>query len=468
MTRLWQLSAHEQAIGIAKGDFSSSELVEAHLSRIDAINPTVNAIVTVLADRAASAAKAADRAIAAKEPVGRLHGIPFTVKANIDMAGLPTTWGVTALADAIVEEDAPVVERMIAEGAIPIGRTNLPDMALRVTTQSTLYGGTRNPWNGERTCGGSSGGEAVSLATGMSAIGLGNDIGGSLRSPANACGIVSIRPSAGLVPDAGNVPSPDRLLVGQIFNVQGPMARTVADVRLALSVLRGRHPRDPWSLEVAPTVDLQLAGTKIAMIAAPPGASVDPVVSATVRAAADSLSAAGCDIVEITPPQYQEAEEAWFQILLKDYASVIDHLLPIMGEDGQNFFTNFSKSCFRDADLSLSHFLALRDGIAREWSVFADTYPLILSPVWNALPFVERFDVERPENAPVVREMISPMMPANLLGLPSACVPAGYDELTGLPIGVLLTGGRFSDDLCLAAAEVVERGANVTTPIDPR
>src|SRR5258707_1280508 len=141
------------------------------------------------------------------------------------MAGLPTTWGVPALAQAVVPADAPVVERMRAAGAIPIGRTNLPDMALRVHTNSSLHGLTRNPWHPGRTAGGSSGGEAAALASGMSPIGLGNDIGGSLRNPANACGIASIRPSAGRVPDAGYVPAEDRLLAVQLMNVQGPMAR---------------------------------------------------------------------------------------------------------------------------------------------------------------------------------------------------------------------------------------------------
>ena len=164
------------------------------------------------------------------------------------MAGLPTTWGVPALSGAVVPLDAPVVERIRAAGGIPIGRTNLPDMGMRIHTDSSLYGLTRNPWNRYRTAGGSSGGEAVAIATGMSPIGLGNDFGGSLRSPASACGIASIRPSAGRVPDAGFVPTPDQLLSLQLMNVQGPMARRVADVRLGLQVLMGAHRRDPWSI----------------------------------------------------------------------------------------------------------------------------------------------------------------------------------------------------------------------------
>src|SRR5215469_12258949 len=270
MSEIWQLSATEQAQRIAKRELSSAEVVNAHLARIDAVNPALNAIVKVLVDEARSEAAAADKRLAAGEAVGPLHGVPFTVKENIDMAGLPTTWGMPAFAQAVVPADAPVVERMRAAGAIPIARTNLPDMALRIHTVSSLHGLTRNPWHPNRTAGGSSGGEAAALASGMSPIGLGNDIGGSLRNPANACGVCSIRPSFGRVPDAGFVPAEDRILAFQLMNVQGPMARRVADVRLGLKVLMGPHPRDPWSINApfdGPSLPRPI---RVAVVAEPP------------------------------------------------------------------------------------------------------------------------------------------------------------------------------------------------------
>lgn len=201
-TSLWQLSALELARHVAAKEVSCTEVVDAHLRRIAEVNPGLNAIVRVLDDEARAAARAADAQVASGLPLGPLHGVPFTVKENIDMAGHATTWGVAALAHALVPADAPVVARMRAAGAIAIGRSNMPDMALRVHTDSSLHGLTRNPWNAGRTCAGSSGGEAVALATGMTALGLGNDLGGSLRNPASACGVASIRPSAGRVPDA--------------------------------------------------------------------------------------------------------------------------------------------------------------------------------------------------------------------------------------------------------------------------
>jgi len=468
MNELWRQSATDLAKRIASRRISSAEVVEAHLARIGAVNPRVNAVVRLLASEARAAAVHADRLVVSGHPLGPLHGVPFTVKENIDMAGLPTTWGVPALANAVVPLDSPVVERMRAAGGIPIGRTNLPDMALRVHTDSSLHGLTRNPWNAGRTAGGSSGGEAVALATGMSPIGLGNDIGGSLRNPASACGIASIRPSAGRVPDAGFVPSEDRLLAVQLMNVQGPMARRVADVRLGLQVVMGAHPRDPWSID-APFVGRALAWPiRVAMVPAPPGGSVDPVVADAVRHAADALSDAGYELVEACPPRYEEAVEVWTRLLVADFASVRVQLDPIMGPDGLAFMNAFNQTTPPVADTTaMSQLFAQRYGVARDWSVFLAGHPLILTPTWTQLPFEHGFDAGSPEGAVATKVLMRPVVPANLLGLPSACVPAGRDKATGLPIGVLLTGQRFREDLCLDAAEAIEARLGLETPIDP-
>jgi amidase len=468
MTQLWRKPATELARLIAGREVSSTEVVEAHLARIMAVNPKVNAIVRVLADEARAGAVLADRAVARGDRLGPLHGVPCTVKENIDVAGLPTTWGVPALAGAVVPLDAPVVQRMREAGAIPIGRTNLPDMGLRVTTDSSLYGITRNPWNALRTTAGSSGGEAAALATGMSPIGLGNDLGGSLRNPANACGIASIRPSAGRVPDAGFVPSEDYLLAVQLMNVQGPMARKVADVRLGLQVLMGAHPRDPWSL-TAPLVGPALKRPiRVAVVAAPPGGTCDPVVSAVVRRAADTLANAGYDVVDACPPRYEEVVAAWARLLLGDFASVLDQLMPLMGEGGKAFLATVNGAVPPlTSTTEMSQLLALRHGLARAWSQFMAEHPLVLTPTWTQIPFEQGFDAATPEGAAATVEMMRPVVAANLLGLPSACVPAGRDSATGMPIGVLLTGQRLREDLCLDAAEAIELHSGIVTPIDP-
>ena len=468
MSEIWQLSAAEMARRIARRELSSAEVVNAHLARIDAVNPALNAVVRVLADEARAGAAMADRRLAAGETVGPLHGVPFTVKENIDMAGLPTTWGVPALAEAVVSADAPIVERMRAAGAIPIGRTNLPDMALRLHTSSSLHGLTRNPWHPGRTAGGSSGGEAAALASGMSPIGLGNDIGGSLRNPANACGIASIRPSAGRVPDAGYMPAEDRLMAVQLMNVQGPMARRVADVRLGLQLLMGAHPRDPWSID-APFDGPALARPiRVAVLAEPPGGSTDPKIAATVRHAAQALADAGYVVEEVCPPRYEDAISCWARLIMGDFQSVLEMLTPMMGADAVAFLNNFNQAIPPLADLAAwSHLMVERDGIARAWSTFMADRPLLLSPTWSQLPFEHGFDSATPAGSVAVKELMRPVVPANLLGLPSACVPAGRDEATGLPIGVLITGRRLREDLCLEAAEAIEARLGLATPIDP-
>lgn len=467
MKALWQLSAIEQAALVAQRHATSLQLVDAHLARIAAVNPAINAVVRVLADEARAAARQADSQVKAGAPLGPLHGVPFTVKENIDVAGLPTTWGVKALADAVVPVDAPVVERMKAAGGILLARTNLPDMALRVHTDSSLHGLTRNPWNLGRTAGGSSGGEAAALAAGMSPIGLGNDIGGSLRNPANVCGIASIRPSAGRIPSAGLVPSEDYLLVEQLMMVQGPMARRVADVRLGLQILMGAHPRDPWSIS-APLAGAPVRQTlRVAMLSEPPGGSTHPAVAAAVRRAGAALADAGYQVVEICPPSYEAAIATWGQFLFGDLATVMPQILPLMGDDAALFLSNVDQTMPKSDVIDMSIMHATRHGIARAWSQFMVDYPLVLTPTWTQLPFEHGYDVASAANSAATMELLRPVMPANLLGLPSACVPAGLDADSRLPVGVLLTGCRFREDLCLDAAEAVEARLGLATPLDP-
>src|SRR5690348_16571626 len=293
---------------ISDREVSSREVVQAHLDRVGAVNPHLNAIVRLLPGEALAAADAADRAVADGSALGPLHGVPFTVKENIDLAGTPTTQAVPALAEAVSPVDAPQVERLRAAGMIPLGRTNLPDFGLRVHTDSALHGLTRNPWNPGRTAGGSSGGEAAALATGMSPFGLGNDLGGSLRNPAHCCGVASIKPSTGAVPAATVIPPEDYNISFQLMAVEGVLARRVADVRAAFTVIAGQHPRDPLSV---PAVFTDLGPGErpaVAVLPEPPGGSTHPEVAAAVRRAADALADDGFKVTEAVPPDYEQAK----------------------------------------------------------------------------------------------------------------------------------------------------------------
>jgi amidase len=466
MTELWRHGARELAAMIAARRVSSVEVVDAHLERIEAVNPALNAVTLVLAEEARAAAAAADRALAAGAALGPLHGVPFTVKQNIDLVGCSTNWGLPALADARPPLDSPVVERMKKAGAIPIGRTNCPDMGLRISTDSSLYGLTRNPWHPKHTAGGSSGGEGAALAAGMSPIGLGNDIGGSLRNPATCCGIASIKPSAGRVPLCTLIPAVDGPASFQLMPVEGPMARRVADVRLGLGILAGRDPRDPYSVP-APMVSPRASGRplRVAVLPEPPGGSTDPRIAACVRAAADALASAGYEMVGAVPPRFEEVITTWSNLIGADIRLLHPTIGPLMSEDANRFLAVMLEETPAIDLVGYAALLMTRQSLIRDWQQWFTDVDLVLTPTWTQLPFAHGWDAATRENTLATLELMRCVTIANLLGLPSAAVPAGLVD--GLPVGVILTGDRFADDKTLDAAEIVESALGLATPIDP-
>lgn len=451
---------------IATKQVTSTEVIESHLGRIEDVNGHLNAVVRVLADEARLAAKQADATVATGEALGVLHGVPFTVKENIDVAGTPTTSGLIALAGALADSDAPTVERLRSAGAIPIGRTNLPDLGLRVTTESSLHGITKNPWNPDVTAGGSSGGEASALASGMSPLGLGNDLGGSLRNPAHCCGVASIKPTTGRVPWATVVGPQDMVLGFQQMAVEGVMARTVADVRLGLSVVAGQHVRDPLSQPVPLQNQYTGRPLSVALLATPPGGATDPGIAGVVRSAADRLADAGYDVVEVTPPSYERVLALWQSLVMVEIRQQLPLLDMVMGDDAKRFL-HMAKETRPDIDLTT--FLneqVERFAITRAWDGFFAEHQLIVSPVWAQPAFPHGFDVQSVENAEATFELMRPILPANYLGLPAAVVPGGLAD--GMPVGVQVIGGRWSEYDCLDAAEVIQQAIGMLTPIDPR
>ncbi len=465
-SELWQQSAGDLAALIKARRASSRDVVEAHLARIAAVNPAVNAVVEVLSEPALAAADAADAAVAAGAPLGPLHGVPFTVKANIDLVGSATTHGVPAFAGAFPDRDAPVTERMKAAGAIPIGRTNLPDMALRIHTVSALHGLTRNPFDAGRTAGGSSGGEAAAIASGMSPLGLGNDIGGSLRNPAFACGIASLKPGFGRIPWASAIEPASPLPAAQYMAVEGPMARHVADLRRAFAVLAGPHRRDPLSFAV-PLEGPAIAGAiRVAVVTDPPGGTTAPAISAGVRAAADALADAGYDVREVTPPLVEDAIAVWGAWLAGDFGLLAGPMAQIMSAEALGFFSAFAAQYPVPDHAATVDLQVRRHRIARAWSEFQADYPLILGPTWCQPQFAHGYDVAGPGSVADVMNLFRFVLPMNLLGLPVVCVPTGLAD--GLPLGVQIIGDRGREDLCLAASEAIEARLGVLTPIDPR
>jgi len=465
MTELWQLGALELADRIRTREVSSREVLEAHLARVDECNGALNAIVRLLTDEARSAADAADAAVAAGGELGRLHGVPCTVKENIDLAGTPTTQGVTALAEAIATIDSPTVERMRAAGAIPFARTNLPDFGLRVHTDSQLHGPTRNPWNPEVTAGGSSGGEGAAIASGMSPIGLGNDIGGSLRNPAHCCGISSLKPTVGVIPMATVVPPEDMTLSSQLMVVEGPMARSVADVRAGLEILAGQHWRDPRSVTATLTDSAPGERLRIAVMADPPGGTTDPGIAGAIRSVADLLTDAGHHVVEATPPNYERTVDLWRMLMIDDIRAQKDLLPLVLGPDALALLTMFDESSGPTLipDTHLMH--AERYALMRQWAAFHQEYPVLLSTTWAQRAFAPGADLDPDTGVEMMTDTIRPVLPSNLLGTPSVVTPAGVVD--GLPVGVQVMGDHFTDLRCLTVAAEIESLVGTITPIDP-
>lgn len=462
---LWTHDAITLARLIAAREVSSREVVDAHLARIEQVNPSINALTAVLVDEACEAADAADRAVADGRSIGPLHGVPCTVKQNIDQRGQPTNCGIPALQHAVADADAPVVERMRAAGAIPIARSNCPDMGLRVHTDSALFGLTRNPWNSTRTAGGSSGGEAAALASGMTPIGLGNDIGGSLRNPASCCGIASIKPSAGRVPGFGAVPAPDGSLAFQVMPSEGPMARRVADLRLGLAVLSGHDPRDPHSVPSPGPMSVPDRPRRVAVLADPGSGSTDPRIAARTRAAVAALAARGYELVDLAPPHWDDVVALWAEFLVADLHMLAPLVGPMMSDDARKFL-DAGTSLHEPGDLGrYTQVLMARQGLMRDWGLWFRDVDVLVTPAWTQLPFEHGFDVASREGSLATLELIRCVMPGNLLGIPSACVNAG--TIDGLPVGVLVNAGRFRDDAALDAAEIIEGELAVSTPITP-
>ena len=456
---LWRKSAHELARLIRDREVSSREVVSSHLARIEAVNPAVNAITVVLADSALRAADEAD----SKPAAGPLHGVPFTIKENIDCVGSATTQGLAAMVDAMPAVDAPVVARMKAAGAIPLARTNLPEMGLRITTDNPLRGRTLNPWGPAHTAGGSSGGEGAALATGMSPIGLGNDIGGSLRNPAYCCGITSLKPTTGRIPHASCLPPEDFYLAAQLMCVEGPMARHVEDLRLALAVLAGRDPRDPFSVEV-PLQGPAPTSKSVALVTRIPGVDLPASTVVAIRQAGAALAAAGWSTEEVEPPELERVNELWGYLLPGDVAQTLPFIGPLMSAPTVRLLEQLVAN-YDSANMPSLVLHTERSRLMRSWSAFFQEYPLAVGPTWTDIPFLHDADIDPQGDAETTLNRLRFITPGNLLGIPSVALPMGVAD--GLPTGVQIYADLWRENLCLQAAAEIEAAVGHICPIDP-
>jgi amidase len=457
--RLYEYDATRLAELIRSGDVSSREVVEAHLARIEAIDGYLGAITVTLRDAALAAADAADRS----EARGPLHGVPFTVKENIDCVGSATTHGVPALRDALPYADAPVVARLKAAGAILLGRTNLSEMGLRLCTVNPLRGRTLNPYDRRLTVGGSSGGDAAAVATGMTPLGIGGDIGGSLRVPAQCCGVATLKPTTGRVPLAASLEPRDHGMAGQAMLALGPLARSVADLRLCLSILAGRDIRDPRSVDV-PLRGPEPEAHRAALVTRLPGAPLEASTIAAIERAGELLRAAGWEVEEAVPPELPRVNEVFEKLLATDLSVVAPQLQPVLSEA---LFEHLMRVCraSRLHEATNHRIHAERSRLTRAWSGFFSDYPVVVGPNWGRPFWPVDADLDPHSGIALLEETVRFIAPGNALGIPSVALPMGV--VGGLPTGIQIYADLWREDLCLSAAAIVEAGVTMPSPIDP-
>ena len=460
MDRLCKKSASELAELVRSKEASSKEIVEAHFNRIKEVNPDINAITLTLEE---SALKLADEADSAGEEERKrpFHGVPFTIKENIDFVGTPTTNGIPLLAESMPPRNAPIVDRMLGAGAIPIGRTNLPEMGMRLDTDNPLRGRTFNPWNKALTPGGSSGGEAASIATGMSPFGLGNDIGGSLRNPAYCCGIASLNPSIGRIPFVNSIEGFIDMGISGAFLSDGPMARSVEDLRTGLSIMAGRHIDDPQS------VNTPLSGPipekpKAALVKEIANFNLPDATKREIDKAGAILSNSGWSIEEVEAPEVERVYEIWGTVLNSGMLDAMPE--EVFKPETAAYLHRFAEP-FLSNDLNLDQALIERRRLRRLWSAFLTDYQVCIGPTWANLPWPIDTDLDPEKGIDTLRQSFSFIAPGNCLGLPSVALPMGVDN--GVPTGVQIYSELYREDLCLLAAELIQKEAPCPTPIDP-
>src|SRR3954471_1277100 len=461
---VWQWSALQTAAAIRSGAISSVEIVEAHIARMRDVNPKLNAIVVDLSEEALKAAKAADNAQARKKELGPLHGVPITIKENVDYAGRPNPNGVAAQMHLIAPSDSPVVRNLKKAGAIVLGLTNTPEFSFRGFTDNPLHGLTLNPWDPEITCGGSSGGAGAAVAAGIGTIAHGNDIGGSLRWPAHCNGVVTIKPTQGRVPAFNESAAAERPMLAHLMSAQGPLARSVGDVRAALEVMCQRDPRDPWWVP-APLVGPKPKGPiKAALAKLPDDMDVAPSVHAALRQAADHLERSGYRVSEVEVPDISGVWQTWCDIIANETVTLQEAaMLKVTSPDFHAAWGGIKAKANTLDLLAWMRATAARNTHIRAWQLFFEDFPVVLAPTTVKPTPGPREDAISPERT---RELfwndLRFISAINVLGLPGAVVPVALHD--GQPIGVQLIAGRYREDLALDAAAAIEKRAGTLVP----
>ena len=456
---IWRLTAQELIKKTTSGDITAETAIKASIDRMQEVNPKLNAVVMDLSELALENARRLDIEKSKGKKLGPLHGLPVTIKINVDQANCPTSNGVTALKNDIAKADAPVVRNLQNAGAIIIGRTNTPEFSFRAETDNPLHGRTHNPWGGHVSVGGSSGGAAAAVMSGIGALGHGNDIGGSLRFPASATGAVTVKPGLGRVPAWNPSQKAERGLLAQLMSVQGLLTRSAADLELAMPSLIKADPRDPFHVPLLYRMAPKSNKIRVAFCKETPGFETHPEVYKALDAAAEALRDAGYKVQEVHLPFLQETGKIAYRALMGEVAKLMGPDIRALGSNTiraifDEYFNQFQP--FEGNDLL--HMMAKRTGFAREWSLFMQNYPLILSPFLPQPFFAPRRDEEGEAG---VREVLGSALwsySINFIGLPAGNIPTRLCTLEkgSQPISVQIIGQQWREDAIVDAMIAIE------------
>lgn len=463
MSELVYSSLVDMAENVRAKRISPVELIEAHIVRIERLNPKLNAFVQTDFDRAREWAKAAETKIARRsgvDAVGPLHGVPITLKSSIDVAGMRSESGSRLRKGMVAQEDAPLVARLRAAGAIPLGTTNVPELLMAYETDNLITGRTNNPWDLERTPGGSSGGEAAAIASGCSAGGVGSDGGGSVRVPAHFSGICALKPTPGRIPSTGHYPASAGPFAQ--IGVVGPMARRIGDVERLFEVMAGPDPGDPCSAPVALRRwnEDEIRKLRIGYFEDDGTIPVTPETAAAVRAAAEALRQQGFEVEPWLPENLDRVQQFWWNLFGR--AGQMAFAPTLEGRDAETspILKEFRALVGADPPLSaqdLLNTLLARDVLRAAFLAKMEKIPILLCPVCSIPAFRhgERDWMVKGRKLAYLKVM-SYSQWFNLLGNPAAVVPVGQSP-EGLPIGVQIVGRPWEEEAVLAVAAKIEK-----------